>query len=331
MRILVTGGTGYIGSHTAVALLEAGHELVVLDNLVNSSAEVVDRIAAIAGRRPVFVQGDVRDRTLLAGLFRAHAIEAVIHFAALKAVGESWKLPLEYYDNNVGGSIALLEAMQDAGVGRFVFSSSATVYGEASAPPIGEDAPCAPCNPYARTKRMVEEIVGDLEPGFSTVVLRYFNPAGAHPSGLIGEAPHGVPNNLFPYVADVAAGVRPHLVVFGNDYPTPDGTGVRDYIHVQDLAHAHVAAVERTGSGIREVYNIGTGRGYSVLEVVAAFEAACGTRIPVMFGPRRAGDVASCYADPSRARRTPDWSAIRGLEQMCEDAWRWRRSTTGGR
>lgn len=329
MRILVTGGTGYIGSHTAVALLEAGHELVVLDNLVNSSPEVVDRISAIAGRRPVFVQGDVRDRALLAGLFRTHAIEAVIHFAALKAVGESWELPLEYYDNNVGGSIALLEAMQDAGVDRFVFSSSATVYGEASDPPIGEDAPCAPCNPYARTKRMVEEIVGDLEPGFSSVVLRYFNPAGAHPSGLIGEAPHGVPNNLFPYVADVAAGVRPHLVVFGNDYPTPDGTGVRDYIHVQDLAQAHVAAVERTGSGAPEVFNIGTGRGYSVLEVVAAFEAACGSRIPIRFGQRRAGDVAVCYADPSRAHSSLGWSPSHDLSAMCAHAWAWAGARTG--
>lgn len=329
MRILVTGGTGYIGSHTAVALLEAGHELVVLDNLVNSSAGIVDRIAVIAGRKPVFVQGDVRDRALLAGVFRAHSIEAVIHFAALKAVGESWTLPLEYYDNNVGGSIALLEAMRDAGVGRFVFSSSATVYGEASAPPIDEDAPCAPCNPYARTKHMVEEIVGDLEPGFATVVLRYFNPAGAHPSGLIGEAPHGVPNNLFPYVADVAAGVRPHLVVFGNDYPTPDGTGVRDYIHVEDLAQAHVAAVERTGSGIREVLNIGTGRGYSVLEVVAAFEDACGSRIPVIFGPRRPGDVASCYADPSRAHAILKWSARHELSAMCAHAWEWTRARAG--
>lgn len=328
MRILVTGGTGYIGSHTAVALLEAGHDLVVLDNLANSSAGMVDRIAAIAGRKPAFVQGDIRDRGLLVNLFQAHAIEAVIHFAALKAVGESWRLPLEYYDNNVGGSIALLEVMRDAGVARFVFSSSATVYGEASTPPINEEAPCVPCNPYARTKRMVEEIVGDLDPGFSSVVLRYFNPAGAHPSGLIGEAPHGVPNNLFPYVADVAAGVRPHLVVFGNDYATPDGTGVRDYIHVQDLAQAHVAAVERTGAGAREVLNIGTGRGYSVLEVVAAFEAACGARIPVRFGPRRAGDVASCYADPSHARATLDWSAVRGLAQMCEDAWRWRQGAT---
>lgn len=324
MRILVTGGTGYIGSHTAVALLQAGHDLVLLDNLANSSADVVDSISTITGRQPEFVQGDVRDRALLADVLSNGRIEAVIHFAALKAVGESWHLPLAYYDNNVGGSIALLEAMQDAGVGRFVFSSSATVYGEGSRPPLDEDAPCAPCNPYARSKRMVEEIVGDLGQHLSNVVLRYFNPAGAHPSGMIGELPQGVPNNLFPYVADVAAGVRPELVVFGNDYATPDGTGVRDYIHVQDLAQAHVAAVERTATNVvSEVYNIGTGRGYSVLDVVAAFEAASGLRIPVRFGPRRPGDIASCYADASRARKILGWSARYELSDMCAHAWRW--------
>jgi UDP-glucose 4-epimerase len=329
MRILVTGGTGYIGSHTAVALLEAGHELILLDSLANSSADVVDRIAMIAGRKPGFMQGDVRDRDLLAALLLEHGIEAVVHFAALKAVGESWDLPLAYYDNNVGGSIALLAAMRDAGVWRFVFSSSATVYGEASTPPIGEDASCAPCNPYARTKRMVEEIVRDLEPAFSSVVLRYFNPAGAHPSGLIGESPQGVPNNLFPYVADVAAGVRPELVVFGNDYGTPDGTGIRDYIHIQDLAQAHVAAVERTRTGTREIFNIGTGRGYSVLEVVAAFERACGVPIPIRFGPRRPGDIASCFADPSRAHAALGWSAQHDLSAMCTHAWAWTTRRIG--
>ena len=330
MRTLVTGGTGYIGSHTVVALLEAGHDVLIVDNLANSRADVVDRIERICGRRPGFVRGDVRDGALMRCLLEDSGIEGVLHFAALKAVGESWEHAIEYYDTNVAGSIALLGAMYATGVGRLVFSSSATVYGEADTQPVTEAAPCAPGNPYGRTKWMVEQVIADLPPAFSTVVLRYFNPAGAHSSGLIGESPSGVPNNLFPYVADVAGGERPHLRIFGDDYATPDGTGVRDYIHIEDLAEAHVAALRHAAEGPRRaVFNIGTGRGYSVREVACAFEAASGRPVPCVVEARRPGDAAQCYADPTLAGEVLGWRATRDLRRMCEDAWRWKAGDAG--
>lgn len=328
MRILVTGGTGYIGSHTSVALLGAGHDVTIVDNLANSRAEVVDSIERIAGRRPGFVHGDVRDRPLMRSLLENHRVEGVLHFAALKSVGESWEEALEYYDCNVSGSISLLRAMSAMGVQILVFSSSATVYGEADIQPVRETAPCAPGNPYGRTKRMVEQVIEDLPHHFSTVVLRYFNPAGAHRSGWLGESPTGVPNNLFPYVAEVASGARPHLRIFGDDYPTPDGTGVRDYIHIEDLADAHVAALQHAAEGgKRAVLNVGTGRGHSVREVVAAFEAASGKPVPCVVEARRPGDAAQCYADPSLAGEVLGWHASRDLASMCEDAWRWTTGT----
>ncbi len=333
--ILVTGGAGYIGSHTVLALLQAGHDVVVLDNLCNSSAESLARVARIAGRAAVFVQGDVRDAGLLEGLFAQYEVKAVLHFAGLKAVGESVAQPLRYYDNNVCGSRTLLQAMADAGVFTFVFSSSATVYGEAVQMPISEDCPVGkPMNPYGRSKLMVEDILRDLaasDPRWRIAILRYFNPVGAHESGLIGEDPRGIPNNLLPYIAQVAVGKLPELAVFGNDYPTPDGTGVRDYIHVVDLAEGHVRALEalstRTGA---QVWNLGTGCGYSVLEMVRAFEAASGRRIPYRFAPRRPGDVAICYADPGKAARELGWRARRGLAEMMQDAWRWQAANPEG-
>jgi UDP-glucose 4-epimerase len=327
--ILVTGGTGYIGSHACVALAQAGHELLILDNLCNSRAEVVDRLATICGRRPVFVEGDCRDAALLDDVFDRHPVRAVMHFAGLKAVGESVAKPLEYYDNNVHGTVQLLSAMRRAEVGVFVFSSSATVYGDPASVPIREDFPRSATNPYGRSKQMIEDILADLhvaEPGWRIARLRYFNPVGAHESGLIGEDPQGVPNNLMPFVAQVAAGQREFLNVWGNDYPTPDGTGVRDYIHVVDLAEGHVAALnylERQG-GLLTV-NLGTGRGYSVLEMVRAFSAASGREIPYRIAARRVGDIAQCWADPTLANRLLGWQANRGLEAMCADAWRWQQ------
>lgn len=326
--VLVTGGLGYIGSHTCVALMEAGHEVVIVDSLCNSEPEVLGRIAILTGRCPAFYQGDVRDGDLLDRVMRRHDIAAVVHFAGLKAVGDSTRVPLEYYAVNVCGSVCLLEAMKRAGVRRFVFSSSATVYGEPERVPIVESHPVRPFNPYGRTKLAVEEILGDLhesDPRWAIAALRYFNPAGAHESGLLGESPSGVPNNLMPYVSQVVAGQRESLHVFGNDYPTPDGTGVRDYVHVVDLAEAHVRAVNlviRT-PGL-ETINLGTGTGYSVLEVVEAYEAACGREIPHDFAPRRPGDVPSYYADPSYARKRLGWRARRGLDDMCTDAHRFQ-------
>ncbi|GAP65650.1 udp-glucose 4-epimerase protein [Mizugakiibacter sediminis] len=334
MRVLVAGGAGYIGSHTCVELIERGHEVLILDNLCNASPRVLERIAAITGRRPDFVEADVRDARALAAVFRERPFDVVIHFAALKAVGESWEKPLAYFDNNITGTIVLLQAMRDAGVNRLVFSSSATVYGDPDACPIPESAPLRVTNPYGRTKLVMEELIGDLgaaDPAFRAAVLRYFNPVGAHPSGLIGEDPAGAPNNLMPYVCQVAVGRRPYLNVFGNDYPTRDGTGVRDYLHVVDLARAHVDAIDalaRTGAGF--TVNLGTGTGYSVLEVVRAFEAASGRPVPVRFAPRRAGDVAACYADPSLAERLMGWKAELGLERMCADAWRWQSANPRG-
>ncbi len=328
MKILVTGGIGFIGSHTCVELLERGHEVVILDNLCNSKADVAERITSIAGRAPMVVVGDVRNQELVHRLLVRERIDAVIHFAALKAVGESCRQPLRYFDNNISGTIALLQAMEGAGVRHFVFSSSATVYGEPEHCPIPETAATRTTNPYGRTKLVCEQLIADFSAAnsrFHAATLRYFNPVGAHPSGLIGEDPSDIPNNLMPYVAQVASGQREYLQVFGNDYPTPDGTGVRDYIHVVDLAIAHVRALDYITARNQDVtVNLGTGNGYSVLEVVSAFERASGRQVPVRIVERRLGDVASCYADPMLANTLLGWRAMRNLEQMCADAWRWQ-------
>ena len=328
-RVLVTGGTGYIGSHAVVELLSAGADVVIVDNLCNSKVSVLDRIARIAGRRPEFEQIDVRDRSALRRLFASRRFDAVVHFAGLKAVGESVEKPLAYYDNNVAGSVALFECMAEAGVKTLVFSSSATVYGEPASVPIREDFPLSASNPYGRTKLAIEEILRDVaaaDPAWRIALLRYFNPVGAHASGLIGEDPNGIPNNLMPYIAQVAIGLRQELQVFGNDYPTPDGTGVRDYLHVVDLARGHLAALEALGrrAGVLAV-NLGTGRGYSVLEVVRAFAAASGRSVPYRIVARRSGDIAQCYAEPSLAREVLGWQATRSLDDMCADTWRWQR------
>jgi len=335
MRVLVTGGAGYIGSHTCVELMQAGHEVVIFDNLCNSHRAVLGRIARIVGRTPEFVEGDVRDSGALREAFARHRFDAVIHFAGLKAVGESVEKPIEYYDNNVQGALTLCRAMTQAGVGMLVFSSSATVYGSAAAAPIREDAPLGPINPYGHSKLMVERILQDLAASgpaaWRIALLRYFNPAGAHPSGLIGEDPQGVPNNLMPNIAQVAVGVRERVRVFGSDYPTRDGTGVRDYIHVVDLARGHLAALETMQREQRGLtLNLGTGHGVSVLEAVHAFERASGRPIPYEREARRAGDVAECYADPSLARRMLGWKAALSLDDMCRDAWRWQSMNPRG-
>lgn len=326
--LMITGGAGYIGSHTTLELLRAGHEVVILDNLVNSRVEAVQRLTTLAGRAPVFVRGDVRDRALLDRLFHELPITGVLHFAGLKAVGESVQHPLRYFDNNVGGTLVLCQAMAAAGVHQLVFSSSATVYGHCI-PPISESCPTAePTNPYGQSKLMAEQVLRGLagaDPRWSIAVLRYFNPIGAHPSGLIGEDPQGTPNNLVPYLLQVANGRRPWLDVYGDNYPTPDGTGIRDYIHVQDLARGHLAALtalaERPGVS---TWNLGTGRGHSVKEVVATLEQQLGRDIPCHFAPRRAGDVAQCWADPEKAWQELGWRAERSLATMLEDAWRWQ-------
>lgn len=332
--LLVTGGAGYIGSHTIVELLAAGHAVVSVDNYSNSSPLALERVQQIAGRGVTVLEGDVRDAALLDRVFAQHRIDAVIHFAALKAVGESVARPLAYYDTNVGGSVALLQAMQRAGVTRFVFSSSATVYGAPDALPIVEDAPIRTTNPYGATKAMVEQILRDVagaQAAWSVVCLRYFNPIGAHESGRIGEDPHDVPNNLFPFVCQVAIGKRPHLNVFGQDWPTPDGTGVRDYLHVADLAAGHVRAFDYTLAHKGWIaINLGTGSGVSVLELVHAFEQATGRTVARVTAPRRAGDIASCWADPSRARRLLSWSTQRTLQQACADGWRWQQNNPDG-
>lgn len=335
MKVLVTGGTGYIGSHTCVELMRAGYEVVILDNLCNSHIAVVGRIAQIAGRTPEFANADIRDEAALRDAFSRHRFDAVVHFAGLKAVGESVEKPVEYYDNNVHGSLVLCRAMAHARVGTLVFSSSATVYGAASSVPIREDAPLAPTNPYGNSKLMVERILGDVTtsaPGIWRIaLLRYFNPVGAHPSGLIGEDPQGIPNNLMPNIAQVAVGIREKIRVFGSDYPTRDGTGVRDYIHVVDLARGHLAALEtmqRTRRGM--TVNLGTGRGVSVLEALRAFERASGRVVPFERVARRAGDVAECYADPSLAEKTLGWKATHGLDDMCRDTWRWQSMNPHG-
>lgn len=326
MKVLLTGGTGFIGSHTAVCLLESGHTAVLYDNLSNSKADVVDAIEAITGTRVPFIQGDIRDKAALVAAMREHDVEAVIHFAGLKAVGESVEMPLLYYDNNIAGTVVLLQAMQECGVDKLIFSSSSTVYGTPSVLPLTEDMPTGtPTNPYGRTKLMIENILRDLctaQPNFSAVCLRYFNPIGAHASGLIGEDPNGIPNNLLPYVARVASGKLQYVRVFGNDYPTPDGTGVRDYIHVVDLARGHVDAL-----GYAEKHkgwdaiNLGTGRGSSVLEVIKAFEAACGREIPYKIMPRRAGDIAANWCCPDKAQKLLGWRARYDLAKMCASSW----------
>jgi len=327
--VLVTGGAGFIGSHACVELVRAGYEVTVVDNLVNSRRSVIERAARVAGRPIAFAQGDVRDGDFLESVLRTRRYAAVVHFAGLKAVGESVSEPLRYWDNNVAGTLTLLAAMDATGVRRIVFSSSATVYGQSAAMPLAEDAPLAPANPYGRTKLAVERILRDLAGagrGWKAVLLRYFNPVGAHESGMIGEDPEGVPNNLFPYVARVAAGRLERLPVFGDDYPTPDGTGVRDYIHVVDLAAGHVAALAAIDALPAAVaVNLGTGRGYSVLEAIAAFERAAGRKVPFRVEPRRAGDVAVSYADASLAAQLLGWRAERDLDCMCRDAWRWQQ------
>ena len=333
-KILVTGGAGYIGSHTVVELLNAGFDVVILDNLSNSSARVVERIAELTGRRVPLVEGDINDAPLLRQLLAEHAFDATIHFAGLKSVGESVADPLAYYRNNVNGTVTLLQCLAQAQVRRFVFSSSATVYGDPQSVPIREDAPTAPTNPYGNTKWLIEHILADLaasDPRWAIGVLRYFNPVGAHVSGRIGENPRGIPNNLMPFVTQVAVGKRERLSVFGGDYPTPDGTGVRDYIHVVDLALGHLAALRRVekADGIWTV-NLGTGQGYSVLDIVKTFERASGRRIPYQIVGRRPGDVAQCYADPANAQRELDWTASRGLQEMCADSWRWQSLNPDG-
>ena len=332
--VLVTGGAGYIGSHTVLLLLEAGRRVLVLDNLSNSSREALERVAAITGKRAEFVEGDIRDTALLDRLFQEHEIGSVIHFAGLKAVGESVAQPLRYYDCNVTGSLRLLEAMDGAGVRNLVFSSSATVYGDPASVPIREDFPLSATNPYGATKLHIEDMLRDLhraDPRWSVALLRYFNPVGAHESGRIGEDPNGEPNNLMPYVAQVAVGKREQLRVFGDDYDTPDGTGVRDYIHVMDLAEGHLAALDalaRDGGLITT--NLGTGRGYSVLEMVRAFAAASGREVRYQIAERRPGDVASCYADPAHAKQVLGWEAKRGIDTMCADHWRWQSENPNG-
>jgi len=328
MKILVTGGLGYIGSHTCVELVAAGHQPVALDNLSNSQLAVRERIERISGQPLPFVEADIRDRAALDAVFAAHAFDAVVHFAGLKAVGESTSQPLRYYDNNVSGSLVLFESMAKHGVKSIVFSSSATVYGDPATVPIREDFPLSATNPYGRSKLIIEQILGDLalsDPEWRIALLRYFNPVGAHESGLIGEEPNGIPNNLMPYIAQVADGRRDQLSVYGGDYPTVDGTGVRDYIHVVDLALGHVKTLDKlaTGPGV-VTYNLGTGRGNSVLEMVRAFERASGKSIPYQVVARRPGDIAACYADPSLAETELGWKATRDLSQMCADSWRWQ-------
>ncbi len=332
MNILITGGTGYIGSHTCVELLRAGHSIAIVDDLSNSEAFVTERLAQISGQTIDFIKADIRDRDLMREVFRTRKIDAVIHFAGLKSVGESVSQPLHYYDVNVYGTIVLLQTMAEFGVERLIFSSSATVYGDPESVPIDEEAPLRTTNPYGASKLMIENILRDqcrAMPSWSVVLLRYFNPVGAHESGLIGENPRGTPNNLVPYIAQVAEGRREQLTVYGNDYPTPDGTGMRDYIHVIDLAIGHVKAVEKLASSRGVLtYNLGTGVASSVLEMLRAFEQACGKTIPYKIHSRRPGDIAICYAATGRAERELDWKAERNIEQMCIDAWRYQANVS---
>lgn len=334
MAVLVTGGAGYIGSHTCVQLIKAGYSVVIADNLENSKMKAVQRIEEITGCDVRFYLADMKDYDAVKKIFQNEKIEAVIHFAGYKAVGESVAKPLMYYQNNIQSAITVLQVMQKMGVRNFVFSSSATVYGIPETVPIREDFPLGATNPYGQTKLMLEQVLRDLyhaDPSFNIALLRYFNPVGAHESGLIGEDPNGIPNNLMPFITQVAVGKLERLRVFGNDYPTPDGTGVRDYIHVMDLADGHVAAMKKLEENCGlQVYNLGTGRGYSVLEMVHAFERATGVEIPYEIVARRPGDVAECYADPTKAREELGWSAVRDLEAMCRDSWNWQRKNPNG-
>ncbi|ORT52507.1 UDP-galactose-4-epimerase (plasmid) [Vibrio sp. qd031] len=334
MNILVTGGMGYIGSHTCIQLIEAGHTPIIFDNLYNSNAKVLDRIQQVTGTAPQFVKGDIRDRDALVKAMTEHNVDSVIHFAGLKAVGESVEKPLEYYDNNVNGTLVLVDAMRESDVHSLVFSSSATVYGDPASVPITEDFPTSATNPYGRSKLMVEECLTDFQkanPDWSITLLRYFNPVGSHQSGLLGEDPNGIPNNLMPFISQVAVGRREVLSVFGNDYNTPDGTGVRDYIHVLDLADGHLSALNKVGSkpGLH-VYNLGTGNGSSVLDMVKAFEQASGKSVPYTIVERRAGDIAECWADPKKATKELEWTATRTLQDMTEDTWRWQSQNPNG-
>ncbi len=336
MHILVTGGAGYIGSHTCLELLNAGHEVTAVDNLCNAKEESLRRVMELTGRSLSFFRVDLRDKGALADVFAGvkNSVDAVIHFAGLKAVGESVAKPLTYYQNNVTGTLVLCEVMAEHGIRNIVFSSSATVYGDPATVPITEDFPLSCTNPYGRTKLMVEEILRDMyvaDPDWNVILLRYFNPVGAHRSGRIGEDPNDIPNNLMPYISQVAVGRRDQLAVFGNDYPTPDGTGVRDFIHVVDLALGHVQALEKLSKkpGV-VVYNLGTGQGYSVLEMVTAFVKATGKEVPYIIAPRRPGDVAACYADPHKAMVELGWRAERGIHEMCEDTWRWQVNNPEG-
>ena len=335
MSILVTGGAGYIGSLTCVELLEAGYEVVVVDNLYNASPKAIERVEEITGKKVTFNEADLLDKEALEKIFSNHDIDAVIHFAGYKAVGESVQKPIEYYHNNMTGTLILCDVMRNHGVKNIVFSSSATVYGDPAQIPITENCPKGqPTNPYGWTKSMLEQVLTDIhtsDPEWNVILLRYFNPIGAHKSGFIGEDPKGIPNNLVPYIAQVAVGKRAALGVFGNDYDTPDGTGVRDYIHVVDLAIGHVKAIEKIkqNPGV-EVYNLGTGNGYSVLQVVEAFGKACGNPIPYEIKPRREGDIATCYCDPQKAKEDLGWTAQYGVDEMCQDTWRWQSGNPNG-
>ena len=335
MTILVTGGTGYIGSHTVVELQSAGYDVVVMDNLSNSSMKVLDRVEAITGKKVPFYEADIRNREDLEKIFSNEKIDAVIHFAGLKAVGESVQKPWEYYENNISGTLTLLDEMKKHNVKNIIFSSSATVYGNPAIIPITEECPKGVCtNPYGWTKHMLEQILTDIQKAdneWNVVLLRYFNPIGAHKSGTMGENPNGIPNNLMPYITQVAVGKLDHLNVFGDDYDTPDGTGVRDYIHVVDLAKGHVKALKKLepGTGL-SLYNLGTGVGYSVLDIVKNFEEANGVKIPYEIAPRRAGDIATCYSDASKAEKELGWKAENGIREMCEDSWRWQKNNPNG-
>jgi UDP-glucose 4-epimerase len=334
MSILVTGGAGYIGSHTCVELLQAGYDLIVIDNFSNSKMDSLNRVKELTGKDVTFFEVDLLNRDDVDKIFKQHSIEAVIHFAGLKAVGESVSLPLHYYHNNITGTLILCDVMKQYGVKNLVFSSSATVYGMPETVPISEDFPLGATNPYGRTKLMIEEILRDVyvaDEGWSIALLRYFNPIGAHESGRIGEDPNGIPNNLMPFITQVAVGKLKQLSVFGNDYPTIDGSGVRDYIHVVDLAHGHLKALEKvmSSNGV-EAYNLGTGTGYSVLEIVTAFEKASGVQIPFQIVDRRPGDIAVCYADATKAKNELGWIATRGIEEMCRDSWKWQKNNPNG-
>ncbi|WP_394151068.1 UDP-glucose 4-epimerase GalE [Vibrio maritimus] len=334
MNVLVTGGAGYIGSHTCVQLIEAGMTPIIFDNLYNAKEAVIDRIEKVSKTRPVFVKGDVRDKQALIEAMKTHNIDSVIHFAGLKAVGESVAKPIEYYDNNVNGTLVLVDAMREAGVKHLVFSSSATVYGDPASVPITESFPTSATNPYGRSKLMVEECLTDFHkanPDWTITLLRYFNPVGSHPTGEMGEDPQGIPNNLMPFVSQVAVGRREYLSVFGDDYPTPDGTGVRDYIHVMDLADGHIAALKTlNGQEALSIYNLGTGNGTSVLDMVKAFEVASGKEVPYKIVERRPGDIAECWADPTKANQELNWTATRTLVDMTTDGWRWQSQNPEG-